>query len=729
MKYIVTLLVITFSSQYSLSQTAKWNWVNPFPTGNLLNQTYFLDENNGFVIGEKGTVLRTSDSGISWEQVATSFDVSFYKMFFVDNLHGWVIGNGINQYYNPIAVIINTFDGGVTWDEYLVTQLNVQLADLFFANEQLGWVVGSGGSIFKTTDSGITWTTHSIPQLYNAWLKKIYFYNESEGVIVGYDSGQNPYVFIVGHTTDGGVNWEVNKSPLILDAELETEVIGDSMLVATGSNGLIIRSSDVGQSWSFKMEIPIEYLTCLDFNNSSLGVAGTSSGYLMKSYDGGINWNRDFSGFNIWLNSVQVFSNNFLTAAANNHQYSFLYPYILTSTDAGSTWLNHTRFMENPINIYSLSSIDSSNILISGALNYNSGIIYKSTNGGISWSQSYYLSSGSMGSIEQLNQNLIFATGGDFSNGLIIKSTNNGLTWVNSFTSNFGIEGISIPDSTAIYSCGDNIILKSTDLGESWTTIYQPTYAGFSDIEFISSNVGYLVGGTYPSKIYKTSDNGQNWTSYDIFSNSSVFKISFPSDDVGYAAGSSGIYKTANGGISWVQLFIPNVYSINDVAFNNELEGWVIGTRGIYKTHDGGQTWELEFGIDDYTFHSFNIDRGNSLWAFGDKSNIIKYSNDLLTSLSFNQSQTLPEKFALLQNYPNPFNPTTTIRYNVPIQSKVSIKIYDMLGAEIATILNQVLAPGRYTSGWNATGYASGVYIYKLEAGEFVDTKKMILIK
>jgi hypothetical protein len=89
----------------------------------------------------------------------------------------------------------------------------------------------------------------------------------------------------------------------------------------------------------------------------------------------------------------------------------------------------------------------------------------------------------------------------------------------------------------------------------------------------------------------------------------------------------------------------------------------------------------------------------------------------------------IPKVFALYQNYPNPFNPTTTISYDVPKQSLVNIKVYDIIGREIAELVNDQHAAGAYKILWNAKGYASGVYYYRITAGDFVSVKKLVLVK
>lgn len=93
------------------------------------------------------------------------------------------------------------------------------------------------------------------------------------------------------------------------------------------------------------------------------------------------------------------------------------------------------------------------------------------------------------------------------------------------------------------------------------------------------------------------------------------------------------------------------------------------------------------------------------------------------------ENSPIAETYKLEQNYPNPFNPNTTIIFSITNQEKVSLKIYDILGNEIATLVNSDLSTGSYSANWHATGVSSGVYFYKLQAGDFISTKKMLLLK
>jgi len=89
----------------------------------------------------------------------------------------------------------------------------------------------------------------------------------------------------------------------------------------------------------------------------------------------------------------------------------------------------------------------------------------------------------------------------------------------------------------------------------------------------------------------------------------------------------------------------------------------------------------------------------------------------------------LPLVFALNQNYPNPFNPKTTITFHLSIVSEATLSVYDLLGRELVTLVNEKLAPGAYMQEWDARGLPSGVYLYRLAAGDFIETRKLILLK
>jgi len=214
----------------------------------------------------------------------------------------------------------------------------------------------------------------------------------------------------------------------------------------------------------------------------------------------------------------------------------------------------------------------------------------------------------------------------------------------------------------------------------------------------------------------------------------------------------------------WEMLNAGTAEELNDIDFIDENVGWISGDNGIlYKINDGGESWHLL--PENKELHIRHIDFVNELvgWAIGVASNwtldqdaVLRTTNAGLTWVE-NDNKTFPTKFVLEQNYPNPFsakggsasggNPTTKIKYSVPsvtlrqAQSDihVTLKVYDVLGREVATLVDEEKRPGLYEVEWNGSdkpsgvsskgGYASGVYFYKIQVGNCTAVRKMLLLR
>jgi len=131
-------------------------------------------------------------------------------------------------------------------------------------------------------------------------------------------------------------------------------------------------------------------------------------------------------------------------------------------------------------------------------------------------------------------------------------------------------------------------------------------------------------------------------------------------------------------------------------------------------------------GLYSTDIGSIQIDDSNNKWIIHPDA-ISVFNEDGITSVEIGDE--LPNNFTLLQNYPNPFNPNTKIRYSIPQYSNVIIKVYDILGNEIETLVNEEKPTGTFEITWYAEGLPSGIYFYRLQAGSFVETKKMVLMK
>jgi len=148
---------------------------------------------------------------------------------------------------------------------------------------------------------------------------------------------------------------------------------------------------------------------------------------------------------------------------------------------------------------------------------------------------------------------------------------------------------------------------------------------------------------------------------------------------------------------------------------------------GVYSSADDGKSWKLlKAGLSDIAVYSLAIDKQGFIYA-GAKNGFVYRSSNPTNLIDFLEKK--PESYHLSQNYPNPFNPLTTIEYSVPQKENVKLTVYDMLGKQIAILINEVKNPGHYKINFDAQNLTSGIYFYKIEAGNFSDYKKMILIK
>ena len=132
--------------------------------------------------------------------------------------------------------------------------------------------------------------------------------------------------------------------------------------------------------------------------------------------------------------------------------------------------------------------------------------------------------------------------------------------------------------------------------------------------------------------------------------------------------------------------------------------------------------------------HQLSSTMGECLIGFSNNSSTKSYAGFWYTYIEsittdVENQLTVPTEYKLAQNYPNPFNPVTTIQYSIPQRSNVLLKVYDVLGNEVATLVNEEKDRGVYSVNFDATQLTSGIYFYTLQASDFIETKKMILIK
>jgi photosystem II stability/assembly factor-like uncharacterized protein len=272
-------------------------------------------------------------------------------------------------------------------------------------------------------------------------------------------------------------------------------------------------------------------------------------------------------------------------------------------------------------------------------------------------------------------------------------------------------------------------IIKTTNGVANWESQNSGTTNQLFSVYFSGINNGWVAGDA--GTILKTTDGGVTWQSQASGTSSRLLSVYFVNSNTGWAVGNEGtIIKTSDGGTNWESQISGTSNQLLSVNFNDTNIGFVVGSSGtILKTTDGGMNWENQSNGISPWLHSVCFVDNNTGWIVGDGSTILKTTNGGVTIVKEEETFEVPADFVLYQNYPNPFNPTTTITFQISEPGFVSLKVYNVLGNEVVTLINEEKAPGKYEIKFDGSHLSSGIYFYKLQSGKFGETKKMLFLK
>ncbi len=732
-KNLLFLLIVLFSTIFAQ------NWEKKLTQSNQpINDVFFLNENIGWAGGSTGTLLKTSDAGNTWETVTLPIVGSVYSIYFLNEQVGWV---GLSS-----DILLSTTDGGANWSQQAISSIGGSIFSIYFSDEHTGWALTSSssvGEVWHTTD-GANWTRGFQN---TGEIEDMSFSSPNHGICVGGGSGKLDIYY-----TSDGLTWTKATNPTLpVGMYTRTDIRGVTMVndnfafavgwgsVAVGYQpSILIKSTDGGATWQLMQQssenAAVVNMYCVDFKDEQNGVAFGGGAYEgtvgLRTIDGGTTWFQIDPPFGFTGKTMSLIADQIIIAGSGGG--------IAKSSDFGDNWELLTKVPS--LTPYIFKFIDENTAFAAG---YN-GLVLKTSDSGENWTASYSsvnMVCPTINDLDFVDENIGFLAK---RNRQVCKTSDGGNTWdaiiPDTSATSFYNNGISFVNEN--FGCvvgraesGISLMYLTDDGGNTW----EEKIATFPDelnrVKFFDVNNGIVIGDASIS--YTTENGGENWTPSTIINLPSIYagtdfeEIHFYNENLGILA-SDCLLKTLDGGKTWEYVEIPNLADnlVDCVMFNENT--WVVaGDDFVYRTNDSGANWEdITFSpeIDATSLWQISKDGKGHIWLAGSSSSMYKS----VAIVSIEDIRLVADEFYLSQNYPNPFNPNTIISFSIPESqnnSNCKLVVYNILGKEIKTLINQQLNSGFHQIDFDADEISSGVYFYQLTINNLIQTKKMMLIK
>lgn len=705
---------------------------------------------NGQVViasGFGGLILRSTNGGETFTQVTSNVTGDLWGLQMINDTLGWACGNANS--------LVKTTDGGQTWQTVTTPGYTSDYWWIDFMNESYGFIAANG-KVLRTIDGGQNWEIIQAGDSYP--LFSIDVIDSLHIAAAGYGgtgySGKNIY------SSDGGYNW-INGGSLTFESVNCIQYINPDTGYLVMTNVSARKTTNRGQNWTIIGGIDDNYeLQFIDENNigysagtvlkinkaevnldvwnrlilndtfSDVYFTSESTGYVVsrwfyKTTDSGINWtmlpNFPTSVFTSTLRSI-AFTDS-LTGFVGGPPCR-----IVKTTDAGDNWyiVNRTGLIDT---IGDINKIFFINPTTGWAVTSRGGIL-KTTDGGDNW-------------FAQLNTGVSITFNSIYFIDLLYgwtantdrpyKTTDGGNNWIQQTNLNiWDSRDIFFRDSLNGFIINGILeLLRTTNSGTNWFTQLNSQYV-IRKLGWLSTVHGFIVG----DGVYETVDSGETWNEILELRNIGLRKIHPPKNYVAYTTGNLGlIYKYVDTTIVPVEL----------TSFTAEIDNYRVTLKWTTATETNNLGFEVLRSSDNHNWNLLTLINGYGTttlthnYKFTDrietsgiyyyKLKQIDYSGDFNYSNIIEVSISSPFSFELSQNFPNPFNSSTTIQYQLPNEDFVGLKIYDVLGNEVKTLIEENKKAGYYTITFSEDNLSSGIYIYKLIAGKYSSTKKFILLK
>ncbi len=710
MKKITYLFYFLLCFNLINAQTGIWSSITSSTTIKF-NSVSLISPANIIAVGDSGNVLRTDDGGFNWQNIQLPTVTSLVDVKFLGTT-GFIITN--QEANTGLCSIYKSTDKGKTWFRKFYSYSN-SLVSLSIINTQKIIVLKSNGNILLSIDGGETWIENQTNL--NSYYYDLYFTDNNVGFMVG-SNGK------IAKSIDGGNNWSLKTTNI---TESLFHVFKDNnVLFATGI-GIILKSTDDGETWiKLNVDPKLNNQQVLKLKSVSPNLTFIiTNNKVYETYNEGISVEEKHE-FNEVQSNVQFFDKYYaFSVGINGSCFRYL------AREAFNAWVPITVNSNNVLQDLSFPSYK-----IGYAVGYQATIL-KTEDAGLNWGKLPVSGAALLTGVHFTSDSVGYIC--DYL-GVIAKTNNAGLNWQTLYDGGVsaGFTDITfINDSTGFVIGNNGTILKTTNYGFSWSASSSGTSAFLKQIQILNDGTLKIVGEQ--GKILTSYDNGNTWKTSNAPWDS-YQALYYLNKNRGFIGGSFGFLRfTENADTNWSVVFGSSSYNIKQIVFTDSLNGYVLydnqndGASYVAKSVDGGISW-----------NSIKIDPlgGMNGLLFTDKlsgficgsnttSKIYKTFMGGVTDVAdpyFNDDLAI-SNFGLEQNYPNPFNPSTKIDFVINKPDNITLIVYDLLGKEIATLINSYLSSGSYSITFNAQNLSSGIYFYSLKSNNLKITKKMLLIK
>lgn len=530
----VGYLINDYELLETLDAGTSWKKKQNINSGNDLKFT----DNIGFIVGNFGVILKSTDSGSSWKEIYTDYKEDFNTVNIIDA--NTVIISGKN-------FIIKSFDGGKTWEKLNVTKGIINKT--FFTSALLGSAACDYGTMLKTIDGGITWYTTMTSNIIPSNFFTVYFINKN----VGFASREHSDLY---KTLDGGETWtEISN---ISDALYAFSFINENVGYATGDHGVIFKTIDGGLNWTWagfqQGRIYNTSMYGIHFLDANTGFATGARGRIIKTVDGGKTWKENSPTYND-VNKLDFLTKDLGYAQVGNSFYK--------TNNAGQDWTFVGEIDYDRYHSVSTFKFLNENIGYAATGGTYGGAYFKTTDGGVTWNMLVDVIDEGINAISLINENVAYICGG-YNREKVMKTIDGGQTWElrssNSFTE------MQFLDENTGYAHNnyDKKLYKTIDGGLKWSVVFTAEEEVRS-IDFINANNGYILD--YYGSVYSTNNGGKDWIQSKLPYEFYTF-LKFYSKNIGYVVNEDGyLYKTDNGGINWEKIFtLENSYETTSIS-------------------------------------------------------------------------------------------------------------------------------------------------------------------